>query len=65
LKQEEKSDVRVGVFVCDCGSNIAGYLQMKELVEYAKTLPNVVFVQENPTPARGWNKRDKDAIRET
>jgi heterodisulfide reductase subunit A len=40
-------DVRIGVFICDCGSNIAGYLQMKELVEYAKTLPNVVFVQEN------------------
>jgi heterodisulfide reductase subunit A2 len=40
-------DVRIGVFICDCGSNIAGYLQMKELVDYAKTLPNVVFVQEN------------------
>ncbi len=47
MKEEEKSDVRIGVFICDCGSNIAGYLQMKELVEYAKTLPNVVFVQEN------------------
>ena len=48
MKDEAKSnDVRVGVFICDCGSNIAGYLQMKELVEYAKTLPNVAFVQEN------------------
>lgn len=48
MKDEAKSnDVRVGVFICDCGSNIAGYLQMKELVDYAKTLPNVVFVQEN------------------
>jgi len=42
-----KPDIRIGVFICDCGSNIAGYLEMKELVEYAKTLPNVVFVQEN------------------
>jgi heterodisulfide reductase subunit A len=33
--------------VCDCGSNIAGYLDVKELAEYAKTLPNVVFVREN------------------
>lgn len=47
MKEEAKSDVRVGVFICDCGSNIAGYLQMKELVEYAKTLPDVVYVQES------------------
>ena len=33
--------------MCDCGSNIAGYLDVKELAEYAKTLPNVVFVREN------------------
>lgn len=40
-------EIRIGVFVCDCGSNIAGYLNVKELAEYAKTLPNVVFVKEN------------------
>jgi heterodisulfide reductase subunit A len=63
LKQEEKSDVRVGVFVCDCGSNIAGYLQMKDLVEYAKTLPNVVFVQENLyTCSEGGINEIKEAI---
>jgi len=43
----KKPEIRIGVFICNCGSNIAGYLEMKELVEYAKTLPNVVFVQEN------------------
>ena len=47
MKNSAQDDVRVGVFICDCGSNIAGYLEMKELVEFAKTLPNVVFVQEN------------------
>ena len=63
MKQEEKSDVRVGVFVCDCGSNIAGYLQMNELVEYAKTLPNVVFVQENLyTCSEGGINEIKEAI---
>jgi heterodisulfide reductase subunit A2 len=63
LKEEAKSDVRVGVFVCDCGSNIAGYLQMKELVEYAKTLPNVVFVQENLyTCSEGGINEIKEAI---
>ena len=40
-------EMRIGVFVCDCGSNIAGYLDVKSLAEYAKTLPNVVFVKEN------------------
>ncbi|MBP8644976.1 MAG: CoB--CoM heterodisulfide reductase iron-sulfur subunit A family protein [Syntrophobacteraceae bacterium] len=40
-------EIRIGVFVCDCGSNIAGYLDVKALAEYARTLPNVVFVKEN------------------
>ena len=40
-------EIRIGVFVCDCGSNIAGYLDVKSLAEYAKTLPNVVYVKEN------------------
>ncbi|KAF0120530.1 MAG: hdlA3, partial [bacterium] len=40
-------DVRIGVFVCDCGSNIAGFLDVPKVVEYAKTLPHVVFAKEN------------------
>jgi heterodisulfide reductase subunit A2 len=63
LKEAAKSDIRVGVFICDCGSNIAGYLQMKELVEYAKTLPNVAFVQENLyTCSEGGINEIKEAI---
>ncbi len=38
---------RIGVFVCDCGSNIAGHLDCADVAEYAKTLPNVVYVKEN------------------
>jgi len=38
---------RVGVFICHCGLNIAGTLDISQLVEYAKTLPNVVYVKEN------------------
>jgi heterodisulfide reductase subunit A len=38
---------RIGVFVCNCGTNIAGFLDTKAVAEYAKTLPNVVFVREN------------------
>lgn len=38
---------RIGVFVCNCGSNIAGFLNVPEVREYAKTLPNVVYVEDN------------------
>ncbi|MEW6347729.1 MAG: FAD-dependent oxidoreductase [Thermodesulfobacteriota bacterium] len=63
LKESQENDVRVGVFICDCGSNIAGYLEMKELVAHAKTLPNVVFVQENLyTCSEGGINEIKQAI---
>ena len=38
---------RIGVFVCNCGVNIGGVVRVPEVAEYAKTLPNVVYVQEN------------------
>jgi len=42
-----KDDPRIGVFICRCGINIAGYMDIPTLVEYAKTLPNVVYSMEN------------------
>jgi heterodisulfide reductase subunit A2 len=38
---------RIGVFVCSCGINIAGVVDVKDVVEYAKGLPNVAFVENN------------------
>jgi len=38
---------RIGVFVCDCGVNIAGVVKVPEVAEYARSLPNVVFADEN------------------
>jgi heterodisulfide reductase subunit A-like polyferredoxin len=38
---------RIGVFVCNCGVNIGGVVRVPEVVEYAKSLPNVTYVQEN------------------
>ena len=35
------------MFVCNCGINIGSVVKVPEVVEYAKTLPNVVYVQEN------------------
>ncbi|MDQ7785921.1 MAG: NAD(P)-binding protein, partial [Desulfomonilaceae bacterium] len=34
---------RIGVFICHCGTNIAGYLSVPDVVEYSKNLPDVVF----------------------
>ncbi len=44
---ENTEQLRVGVFICDCGSNIAGHLDCKSVTEYAATLPGVVFTKEN------------------
>ncbi len=38
---------RIGVFVCNCGINIAGTIKVGEVEEYAKTLPNVVYATQN------------------
>ena len=38
---------RVGVFVCSCGTNIAGTVDVAQVSEYAKTLPYVEFVANN------------------
>ncbi len=37
---------RVGVFTCHCGSNIAGTVDVKQVVEYARTLPGVIHSQD-------------------
>jgi heterodisulfide reductase subunit A-like polyferredoxin len=38
---------RIGVFVCHCGSNIGGYLDVPGVAEYAQTLPGVVHAEAN------------------
>ncbi len=38
---------RIGVFVCHCGSNIGGYLDVPGVAEYARTLPGVVHAEDN------------------
>jgi heterodisulfide reductase subunit A len=37
---------RIGVMVCHCGINIGGVVNVPGVVEYAKTLPNVVHAEE-------------------
>ena len=56
---------RIGVYICHCGTNIAGSIDIKELQEYARTIPNVVLADEYQymcsTPGQ---KKIEDAIKE-
>lgn len=47
LGYSESEQPRVGVFICHCGINIARVVDVKEVVEFAKTLPNVAFAEDN------------------
>ncbi len=55
---------RIGVFVCRCGINIGAYVDVPKVVEYAKTLPGVVYAEENmyTCSSDGLNKI-KEAIK--
>jgi heterodisulfide reductase subunit A len=58
-------DLRVGVFVCDCGLNIAGTVDTAAVTEYATTLENVVAVVRNRyTCAEPGQNEIKNAVRE-
>jgi heterodisulfide reductase subunit A-like polyferredoxin len=43
----DAEDVRLGVFVCHCGNNIGGYLDVPAVAQYAAGLPNVVYAEDN------------------
>ena len=58
-------DVRVGVFVCDCGLNIAGTVDTAAVSEFAKRLPDVACVVRNKyTCADPGQNEIQRAIRE-
>jgi len=42
-----KEDLRIGVFVCDCGSNIAGFADTETIRAFAESLPDVVVSVRN------------------
>jgi len=44
---KEGEEPRVGVFICHCGVNIGGVVNVPAVVEYAKTLPNVAYSEDN------------------
>jgi heterodisulfide reductase subunit A len=61
---EDREALRVGVFICHCGLNIAGTLDISQLVGYSRGLPDVVYVKENRyTCADPGQNEIKNAIR--
>jgi heterodisulfide reductase subunit A len=58
-------DLRIGVFVCDCGLNIAGAVDTQAVTDWAETLPDVVCAVRNKyTCADPGQNEIKDAIRQ-
>ncbi len=59
----ESEEPRVGVFICHCGKNIGGYIDVKEVVEYAKTIEHVVYAEDNLyTCSQDTQEKMKDII---
>jgi heterodisulfide reductase subunit A len=55
---------KVGVFVCHCGINIGGYLDVPDVVKYAETLPGVAYAEANLyTCSSDGLQKIKEAIR--
>jgi len=65
---EEMDDIetpRVGVFVCHCGSNIAGVVDIERVVGFARQLPDVVFASSQMFSCAGNTQQEiEKAIRE-
>jgi heterodisulfide reductase subunit A-like polyferredoxin len=56
---------RIGVFVCNCGVNIAGVVDVNVVEEYAKTLPYVKYAGQNLfTCSQDSQELMKDIIKE-
>ena len=56
---------RVGVFVCHCGSNIAGVVDVQRVVDYARQLPDVVFASHQMFSCAGNTQQEiEQAIKE-
>jgi heterodisulfide reductase subunit A len=64
-KDVSQEEPRIGVFVCHCGVNIGATINVTDVVEYAKTLPNVVYAEENMyTCSHDTQEVIKERIRE-
>ncbi|MFT5697656.1 MAG: heterodisulfide reductase subunit A [Desulforhopalus sp.] len=65
LQFSDEDELRIGVFICHCGTNIASVVDVAAVTEYAKTLPGVVYA-EHPlyTCSQDSQERMRDIIKE-
>ncbi len=61
----EDEELRIGVFICHCGTNIASVVDVEAVTEYAKGLPGVVYA-EHPlyTCSQDSQERMRELIEE-
>ncbi len=58
-------ELRIGVFVCHCGINIGGIVDVPDVTEYVKTLPGVVYAEDNLyTCSQDTQEHIKEIIKE-
>jgi len=46
-EEREGAEIRIGVYVCHCGSNIAGVVDCEAVAEYSRGLPDVVIARDD------------------
>jgi heterodisulfide reductase subunit A len=46
MKENNSSDIKIGIYICHCGSNIGDVLDCKELAEESKELKDVIISKD-------------------
>lgn len=60
-----EEEPRIGVFVCHCGNNIGGVVDVPGVVDYVRDLPNVVYAEQNLyTCSQDTQEKITDIVRE-
>lgn len=64
-EKTDDEEIRVGAFICHCGVNIGGFVDVETVEDYVETLPNVAHVERNMfTCAEDGLKSIKTAIKD-
>lgn len=58
----ENEEIRIGVYICHCGTNISATVDVEKVQDYASNLPNVVVARDYPymcsDPGQNLIKKD-------
>jgi len=62
IAKPQPEQLRIGVFVCHCGSNIAGVVDVEEVVDFARKLPGVVYASDQMFSCAGNTQKEIEGI---